>query len=107
SSRMSKNESAQDKKQIHKLTAWPQNRPVMHIALRMKVKSGNEQRADPASAIRDHKPGSALRSQGGARAGARGLSGEPRTTVSACPTGPCPAKAPRRHGWARILDATE
>jgi len=62
--RMSENEPTQDKKEIHKHIAVPQKSPILKMAVRMEMKRGNEQRADPAPAIKDHKPGLVFRSQG-------------------------------------------
>jgi len=62
--RMSENEPAQDKKEIHDHIAVPQKSPIMNMAVRMKMIRGNKQRADSTPTIQDHKPGLAFRSQG-------------------------------------------
>src|SRR5439155_21074183 len=62
--RMSENEPAQDKKEVHDHIAVPQKSPIVNMTVRMKMIRGDEQGADPAPAIQDRKPGLALRSQG-------------------------------------------
>jgi len=62
--RMSENEPAQDKEEIHDHIAVPQKGPIMNMAVRMKMIRGNEQRKDSAPTIQDHKPGLVFRSQG-------------------------------------------